>query len=508
MSLDVGLSLQRDKAGSRERWTLTSLHAIVAVFVVAIMLRGLLPFNVDVSWWLTIWERTLDGQRLYVDILETNPPMAGSVYMLGVVVARAIHIRPEVVTNGLIFLLIAASLALTWRALRLSSLREHIGGAAAVWAAALLTILPMYDFGQREHVALVVLLPALAVYILRANGERVAPSAILIAGLCAATTMSIKPHFVFAVGFCILTAAAQARDWRVLFAPENWIAAALVLICALGVAVLYPAYFTLIYPLVRDVYLLANRPFLVVVQTATTMLWPLTILITLALQSRREKLDSAASVTLAGSLGFAVAFFLQAKGWAYQAYPMVALGLLAAGWALAAGGDERTASRPLRVGAMLLVALIFANACLRTSIGIDTRLVREVITLMEPRPKILVLSASNDIGHPTVRELGGTWVSRQQSLWVREVIRQALRDGTIDAAAADRLAGYAARERAGLVEDFLKQPPDVVVIDNQNSDWGSWAAADPELSVLLKPYIPVKDINGIEILRRADQARP
>ena len=49
--------------------------------------------------------------------------------------------------------------------------------------------------------------------------------------------------------------------------------------------------------------------------------------------------------------------------------------------------------------------------------------------------------------------------------------------------------------------------PDVVVIDNQNSDWGSWAAADPELSALLKPYVSVKNINGIEILRRADPAR-
>ena len=71
----------------------------------------------------------------------------------------------------------AVSLALAWRALRFSSLRERAGGAAAAWAAALLTILPMYDFGQREHLALVAMLPALAVYVLRANRETVAPSA-------------------------------------------------------------------------------------------------------------------------------------------------------------------------------------------------------------------------------------------------------------------------------------------------------------------------------------------
>ena len=190
MSLDVGLSLPGNKVARPGIWTVAPWHAVVAVFMLAIMLRAVLPFNVDVSWWLIVCERMLDGQRLYLDILETNPPMAGAVYMVGVALARAVHVRPEVVTNTLIFALVAVSLALAWRALRFSSLRERAGGAAAVWAAALLTILPMYDFGQREHLALVAMLPALAVYLLRANRETVAPSAILIAGLCAATTMS------------------------------------------------------------------------------------------------------------------------------------------------------------------------------------------------------------------------------------------------------------------------------------------------------------------------------
>jgi hypothetical protein len=507
MSLDVGLGLPGTKAARQGSWTVTPLHAVVAVFMAAIMLRGVLPFNVDVSWWLIICERMLDGQRLYVDILETNPPMAGLVYMLGVLVARAMHARPGVVTNGLIFLLIAASLALAWRALRFSSLRERAGGAAAVWATAVLTILPMYDFGQREHLALVMLLPALAVYILRANRERVAPSAILIAGLCAATTMNFKPYFVFGVGFCIVTAAVQARDWRVLFAPENWIAAALVVIHALCIVALYPEYFTLIYPLVHDVYLLLKMPLLFILLTSATTLGLLAVMVVLAVQSRRQKVDVAALVMMAGSLGFAISFFVQGKGWGYHAYPMVALGLLAAGWAITADGDERAGSRRLRAGAMLVVALTFANACHWFNSSVDMRRVQEEVTLIGPRPKILVLSAAAVIGHPMVRELGGTWVSRQEAFWVREVVRRALRDGTIDQATADRLAGYVARERAGLIEDFRKQPPDVVVIDNQDSDWGSWAAADPELSALLKAYVSVKNINGIEILRRADQTR-
>ena len=50
------------------------------------------------------------------------------------------------------------------------------------------------------------------------------------------------------------------------------------------------------------------------------------------------------------------------------------------------------------------------------------------------------------------------------------------------------------------------QPPDVVLIDNQDSDRGSWAAADPELPLLLKSSIYVNNINGTFLLRHADQA--
>ncbi len=258
MTIDVGLRFASNEAAWQRARTVAPWLAVAAVFVAAVLLRQVMPLNVDVSWGLIESERMLDGQRLYVDIPETNPPMALSVYLLGVALAREIGVRPEVMTDGLIFLLIAASLALTWRILQYSSLRGRVaGGALAVWASVLVSVLPMYDFGQREHLVVLAMLPAIGVYILRANRELVTPAAVLIAALGAAITLCFKPYFVFAVGFCIFAAAAQARDWRVVFAPENWIAAALVVVYAICIFVFYPEYFTIIYPLARDVYLFA-----------------------------------------------------------------------------------------------------------------------------------------------------------------------------------------------------------------------------------------------------------
>jgi hypothetical protein len=475
----------------------------IATIAAAVALRCLLPFNVDVSWWLIVSERMLDGHRLYTDILETNPPMAGSVYLLAVALARALRISPEVATNGLIFALIAASMALAWSVLRGSALRERLaGGMLAVWTTALLSILPMYDFGQREHLALIAVLPSLAVYVLRGGGERVPPAAVLIAGCSAGLTMMFKPYFAFGVGFGILAAAAQARDWRVLLAAENWIAAGLVVINAACIFVFFPDYFTLIYPLVRDVYLLLAVPFSAIFHTVAVGLWMACAVVVLALQRRERKLDVATFIALAASFGFLVSFFAQRKGWGYHAYPMVALALLAAGLAISAIDRAPERSAWPRVVSAIVTAAIFANACVWFNGSIDVRPLEEQVARLGPRPKLLVLSAAAVIGHPMVRTLHGTWVSRQEAFWVREVVRRAERDGTIDAQEAARLQGYVAQERAGLIDDFRREPPDIVLIDNQSSNWGDWARADPELSTLLAPYVHVQTIDGIEILRR------
>ncbi|HLJ00843.1 MAG TPA: hypothetical protein VKT76_14090 [Bradyrhizobium sp.] len=508
MTIDVGLRLAGERDASRKGWGAAPWLAGAVVFVAAILLRQVLPFNVDVSWWLTVSERMLDGQRLYVDILETNPPMAGLVYWLGVVIARALGLRAEVVTDGLIFLLIAASLTMTWHILRYSSLHGRLAsGALAAWTAVLLGILPMYDFGQREHLALVAILPALAVYILRGNRDRVTTTAVLIAGLSAAITMNFKPYFAVAVGFCILGAAAQARDWRVVFAPENWIAAALVGLYVVCIFIFYPEYFTVIYPLVRDVYLLLKVPLLALFVTSAMALWVIAVIVVLVLQNRQPKPDAAAFVVLAASSGFAIAFFIQGKGWGYHAYPMVALVLLAAGFAISAIDSQQVRSKRLRFAAMLAVTAIFAKACIWFNASVDVRQIEDQIARLGPHPRILMLSAAAVIGHPMVRTLEGTWVSRQEAFWVREIIRRSRMDGTIDSQAAARLEGYVARERAGLIEDFRRQPPDVVLIDNQDSDFGSWAHADLELSALLSSYTVVRTIKGIDILRRTNGAR-
>ncbi|WOH49752.1 hypothetical protein [Bradyrhizobium sp. sBnM-33] len=496
----------RSPSGSAARAELAPMPLILigVVFAIAVGLRQIIPLNTDVSWLLVIGERMLDGQQLYRDIIEINPPMAPFAYLPGVALARILGVDARHVIDAQLLLLAAASLFAVWRLLRLSpAMAPCISGAFAVWAAAVVTILPMHVFAQREHIALLTFLPALAVYALRSNREQLPLWAILIAGVGAGITLAFKPFFTVPAFLCILFAAIRSRSWRVLFAPENIIAGVIVTTVSLGTYIFYSEYFTITYPLVRDTYLSWSMPASVIFLNDATLISAVA-LVSVLLARQKTKPDPALLVAVLASIGFAASFFLQRRGWAYHSYPMVAAALLAMGYALAGAADAASRSRLRDAISASVLAATFVVGMLWFYANVYVGPVRQAVEGLKPRPRILVLSGEAAIGHPLVRDINGVWVSRQENLWIREFVRLTRERTTVDAAADAKLNDYLALERKWLIEDFKKLPPDIVLVDNLRNEWGAWARADVEVSQLLKPYSLVRTVEGIDILRRND----
>jgi len=480
------------------------LLLIGVVFAIAIGLRQVVPLNTDVSWLLVIGERMLDGQRLYRDIIEINPPMAPFAYLPGVALARVLGVDPRHVIDAQLLLMAAASLFAVSRILRLSpATAPSRSGAFAVWAAAVVTILPMHVFAQREHIALLTFLPALAVYALRSNREPLPLWAILIAGIGAGITLAFKPFFTVPAAFCILFAAIRSRSWRVLFAPENIIAGVIVTVISLGTYILYPEYFTITYPLVRDTYLSWSMPAAVIFLNHATLISAVA-LVSVLLARQKARPDPVLLVAVLAAAGFAVSFFLQRRGWAYHSFPMVALALLAMGYALTGVASEEARSRSAEAASVVVMAATFALGMLWFNTNVYVGPIREAIAGLKSNPRILMLSGEAALGHPLVRDVGGVWVSRQENLWLRAFTRVTREKTTVDAATDARLNGYLALERKWLIEDFRRLPPDIVLVDNLRDGWGDWARADAELSELLKPYSLVRSVQGVDILRRTE----
>jgi hypothetical protein len=88
--------------------------AALAAVLGAATLRAALQTNSDVAWLLTVGEKVLDGQRLYVDVIETNPPASVLVYVPAIALGRLLGIAPERMLDAQIFFGVLLSLALTW----------------------------------------------------------------------------------------------------------------------------------------------------------------------------------------------------------------------------------------------------------------------------------------------------------------------------------------------------------------------------------------------------------
>ncbi|HKU07574.1 MAG TPA: hypothetical protein VJR30_16005, partial [Bradyrhizobium sp.] len=345
--------------------------------------------------------------------------------------------------------------------------------------------------------------PALAVYAMRSKRAPLPLWAILIAGVGAGITLVFKPFFTFPAVFCILFAAIRSRSWITLFAPENIITAVLVIAASVSTYIFYPEYFTITYPLVRDAYLSWSMPATVVFLNEATLIFAIAMVSVLLARQKSES-DPLLLVTVLASVGFAISFFLQRRGWAYHSYPMVSVALLAMGYVLTGAADAKPRSRRVELASGFMLAMIFALGLLWFYAGVHVGPIRQAVEGLKPHPRILVLSGEAAIGHPLVRDVGGVWVSRQENLWIREFVRLTRERTSVDAATDARLNDYLALERKWLIEDFKKLPPDLVLVDNLRNDWGAWARADAELSQLLKPYTLVRSVEGIDILRRND----
>ena len=475
---------------------------VAAVLAAAIAIRCIVPANTDISWLLTVGERVLDGQTLYRDVIETNPPIAVWTYIPGLLLGRLLSISPEIVTDALVFIAVGMSIGVSAIILRRSHAISPVKRwPIAIFALAVLVILPMQQFGQREHIAVIALLPMLAVLILRDNEETPPRWAVAVAGLGAGLMIAFKPHFAIALAFGLMALAIRRRSPRILLASENFIAAGMVGVYVAVIIAFYPDFFTLVGPLVRDVYIPVGQSFVAMMTKPAAPLW--FVLALSAIYFKTEKrLDGPVFLLLATSAGFAVAFFLQRKGWPYHSYPMIGTAMLAAGVTAAAHRGTSVPHGWRGREPAIMLAIVFTCAMAWFNAAFDASFLRDRVGRLGPHPKILALTSEPAIGHPLVRAVGGIWVSRQQALWVegyRDFMKQ---NGILSPKNEAAVSAHAARERAFLIEDILKNPPTIVLVDNLTDQWGAWLVAHPEVSTLLKDYSVADSVNHIDILTR------
>ncbi len=426
-------------------------------------LLGLLPQALsrtlpDIAFPLWAADRMQHGARLYVDILEINPPLFIWLDLPLAWLSRVTGLESITWYRVAVSLLLFASLAGSWWALRKGLDDEPPAYRRLLWlvAAFALLLLPRLDWGEREHLSLALTLPYILLGIARARGKAVSTRGAVLAGLAAGMGIALKPHFVLVwlgrelgiwssvVGRQSSEAAAGSgsrrqmtddrRPWsgaRLLINAEALIVPLLCIGYLLAVQLIHPEYFHLLRQLGWAYQRFLRNSMLITLLLGDGSAIVLGALIVAVALRKLPKHASVWRVLTGSMLGYFVAAVIQAKGWRYHFYPALGLAMLLFA-AMAWDAWRPAPSRLMRVFAAIppaalatAVAVSAVLAVRQTARPLDPRYdpdpsLGALIPMVQERAAgrpVFIISPNMASGFPLTNYAGNIWPSRLSNMW-------------------------------------------------------------------------------------------
>jgi hypothetical protein len=508
VTIGSGLALLADPREGRDlRLVQATRSCWLAVFLLAlaVLAQCLRDTPADVSWLITLCEKTLAGETPYVDFIEVNPPAAFLIYMPGTWSEHFLGVSPEFMVALSAFLAAIASLGLCLSIFRQAALTSQIGSTGLAIAVVVLTLLPATDFGQREHFALIFSLPLLATLTARASGGKVDEWTSVIAGLAAALMVSIKPYFALTF-LAVLPYFARRVGLKAFLTSTELIALAFFALLGLvATVVFFPTYLSNIVPLVTDVYLLVRLPFLGLLLTHGFLSW-IALSVFFLVSSRGRFGVPLNAVPALASVGEIIVFLIQGKGWSNHAYPAIALMGLAIGALVVQWASERRRAGAAVALVIAAGAAIFGNTVISQPPRDANPQLERLVANIAPHPKVLTISSHADLGFPLTRTVSGVWVGRLMYLWITASIEHITRKNAPDAATRARYERYLRFDREMLVGDIENNKPDAILIEDDK--WKTWAFSHPDVVAALADFAPVGAVGAVTVYGRKLGLRP
>jgi hypothetical protein len=456
---------------------------ISVVWLAGLLLSPLITVSPDIHWQLWIGRHLNAGVPLYDWIMEVNPPLWYWMAQPVSALADGLGLPPERVMVTAVFGLIALALVLSAMVIRDLPPRQRAGMLGAILLGT--GLMHLTDFGQREHEALIGIIPYALLIARRADGHAVDWRLALAVGVLATPMVALKHYFILLPVLLELWLIVRRRGWQP-FRPETLCLATGAIGYAGAVLVFTPAYVTDMIPILGITYTeFRGSPLMLVVNR----LVPVAILAGFYFWHFRHELVGITQALLIVSLAFILSFLLQGKGWSYHVDPAVAALTVSVLSHLAL---RRWEGSELQFSAKALVGLCLAFAITPVVVAGPYRNAAEerVSGFLETMPDgstVAPFVTAPAILWPMVIDKNFRLPLRYYHFWMLHAVANA--DGDL----APRLAQFEEAVRQQTVEDMLCHPPDFLIEDTDSMDGRpfdmlGFFRADPAFAALMGAY--------------------
>ncbi|MBF0623449.1 MAG: hypothetical protein HQL82_01440 [Magnetococcales bacterium] len=283
-----------------------------------------IPIHHDVAWSLFAAQRMLEGGRYVSDIFDMNPPLIYLLFMPGPALEKLLPLDSYQITVYWIGLLVLVSAVLWYpQLLRILQGKRRLAGWVTLGLALTLMLGPGFDFAQREHFIVILIMPWLVGF----AGEDPAGASRVTVGSClamvfAALGFAIKPYYLLLPAALLFIQVVRRRSVAPLLDPHLAILTLTGLLYLGFAAVFHPEFFAMV-KMTRETYFGLDQP---VRNLFDHPLW-VTVLVPAAawfLPQLRPVRRVSLLLAAAGILAV-IPYFIQLKGWSNHLLPVFLL---------------------------------------------------------------------------------------------------------------------------------------------------------------------------------------
>lgn len=287
-------------------------------------------FSADVASLLYDTELFLSGGTYVKDFFETNPPMIFILYTPIVYFQKVMMLNIREATSVYVILLSFVSLFFCYIFLKKiiadedSRFRYMMMGALTF----VFLMLPILDFGQREHFLVVLGMPYLFAVVMRAQHKPIQPAVAMLTGIMAGLVFSLKPFFLFPVilleGYLIIATKNLWSSIRIEF-----LSATSIMVTYMAFIVMFhPMYFNVMLPLLSHWYFLGTKETWFAIFVRTKVIFCLMVVVYSVRCYKRVSFPELTQVFLLALMGCMLAFIVPRSAWGYHVLPAYGLSVI------------------------------------------------------------------------------------------------------------------------------------------------------------------------------------
>lgn len=301
-------------------------YIIAAIFGLALLQQYLLQFNCDVSFAIATLTNFLHGKHYFTDIINTNPPLGFYIYLPAYLLMHVVGLSMRTSLWIYLFSLAAFSLWLCNRLLPQKLTHQHRHWLLIAIAFSF-TLLQSYQFGQRSHIAITLLLPYLFLISNQLDSIHLSKKIRIFVAILAGIGFALNAFYLILL-LAIEALRINQKKWRAL---ETFIILLIQLVYYVAILWLFPNYFTKILPIALHLYLPGYALHWYQLLLQPTILYVVAILlISLYVYAHQKQRHHRFLILIAATLAFLLTYLLQKKIFYYHRLPAIAMATLLA----------------------------------------------------------------------------------------------------------------------------------------------------------------------------------